>query len=377
MKEQSMSTSTPLQTDTSPTTPPDIGGSGVSTSMNSTQSAASIMQMYTNVVLQTPIIQLPSAVDQMTGSTVVEQLPQDQKTAQAHATYYLQTLNPQMSALVSTIIGYANQWNAMYKELLFLAMHIDEGDNQQQFIDGINILIAKCNAGATQATNTASVLTTFATQDLDADVAAFNLDYQYVNQAYGEGSTEQQELQKEIAADQKAMDTACWVMAGSALGAAVGGVAVVVGIFGEFETAGASSALVVGGFALFAGSATVGAVALSDWSQANKDLIQATAELSQDEALLSATNLAMTNISSLQSACQQASSAVLGLSSSWSSIASNLQVTIDQLEQTEDASSWLVPQLQAANDDWQATLALAETLQANGILPVQTESDNG
>jgi hypothetical protein len=298
----------------------------------------------------------------------------DQTNAQAHARYYLQTLNPQMVALLSSIIGYGNQWNAMYKELLFLARHIDEGNNQQQFIDGINLLIQKCNEGATQATATASALTSFATTELDADVAAFTTDYNNVNAAYGVGSTEQTALQQEIAADQKAMDTACWVMGGSAIVLGVGSIAVLVGIFGEIESAGTSSALVVGGFALIAGSSTVGALALTDWTNAKNDLVKATAELNKDESLLSSMNLAMLNIQSLGSACSQAASAVEGLATSWSSLASDFQMTIQQLQDTEDASSWLVPMLQAANDDWQTTLQLAEDLQANGTLPVQTES---
>ncbi|GHG86328.1 HBL/NHE enterotoxin family protein [Comamonas sp. JC664] len=371
-----MSTTTTATT-SDDSTPPDIGGTDVGDGATSTQTAASIMQMYVNVVLQTPIINLPSQVDSLTSSTVVEQLPVDQANAQSHARYYLQTLNPQMVSLLATIIGYGNQWNAMYRQLVFLATHIDEGDNQQQFIDGLNLLIQKCNEGVTQANATASALTTFSTDMLDADVAAFNQDYAYVNQAYGLGSTEETELQDRITADQKAMDTACWVMAGAGIGVVVGGVAVVVGIAGFVESAGTSAALVVGGFALAGAAATGGAVAFSDWQSANKDLIAATAELNQDQAFLTAMNTAMNNINSLSSACSQASAAVQGLSSSWSSLASDLDETSKALQDTEDASSWLVSMLNAANADWQTTLDLAKTLQANGTLPVQTETDNG
>ena len=370
-------TTTTSSDDTSAPPPPDLGGSGISASMSQTQTAASIMQTYVNVVLQTPLIQLPAEVDTLSKSNVVEQLPQDQKTAQDHARYYLQTLNPQMVSLLATIIGYGNQWNAMYRQLLYLATHIDEGNNQQQFIDGINLLIQKCNEGIAQANNTASALTTFSTDSLDADKAAFDQDYAYVNAAYGIGSTEQQELQAEIAADQQAMDRACWIMAGSALGVAVGGVAIVVGIAGFFESAGTSGALVVGGFVLVGASATAGAVGFSDWETANKHLVEATSELNQDQAMLSAANSAMLNIQSLSNACDQASKAVQGLSASWTSLAADLNETVVQLQDTEEASSWLVSMLEAANADWQDALALAETLQANGTLPVQTETNNG
>ncbi|MBN8233181.1 HBL/NHE enterotoxin family protein [Corallococcus macrosporus] len=353
---------------------PDIGGSGLSTGMTDTQTAASVMQMYTNVVLQTPIMNLPAEVDTLSGSTVVEQLPVDQANAQAHARYYLQTLNPQMVSLLATIIGYGNQWNAMYRQLLYLANHIDEGNNQQQFIDGINLLIQKCGVGRDQATATSSALTAFATDSLDADVAAFTLDYNNVNAAYGADSTEITALNQRIAADQKAMDTACWVIAGSAVALGVGSIAVLVGIFAEIPSGGTSTAIVVGGFALAAGGATVGSLALVDWNNAKDDMVDATKELNRDQTLLATMSTAMLNIQSLSSACSQAATAVQGLANQWTSLASDLQTTIDQLEVAENASSWLVSQLVAANADWETTLAMATTIQQTGVLPVQEEN---
>ncbi|MCY1043281.1 HBL/NHE enterotoxin family protein [Corallococcus sp. bb12-1] len=356
------------------TDPPDIGGSGLSTSVTDTQTAASVMQMYTNVVLQTPIMNLPSEVDSLSGSTVVEQLPVDQANAQAHARYYLQTLNPQMVSLLGTIIGYGNQWTAMYHQLLYLANHLDTGDNQQQFIDGINLLIKQCGVGKDQATATSSALLAFATDSLDADVAAFNQDYTNVNLAYGADSTEITELNQRIAADQKAMDTACWVIAGSAVALGVGSIAVLVGIFAEIPSGGTSTAIVVGGFALAAGGAVVGSLALVDWNNAKDDMVKATTELSKDQTLLSTMNTAMLNIQSLSSACNQAATAVQGLANQWTSLAADLQATIDQLEVAEDASSWIASQLVAANADWETTLALAISIQQNGTLPVQQEN---
>ncbi|CAM3206915.1 alpha-helical pore-forming toxin family protein [Corallococcus sp. ZKHCc1 1396] len=353
---------------------PDIGGSGLSTGMTDTQTAAAVMQMYTNVVLQTPIMNLPAEVDTLSGSTVVEQLPVDQANAQAHARYYLQTLNPQMVALLATIIGYGNQWNAMYRQLLHLANHIDEGDNQQQFIDGINLLIQKCGVGKDQATATSSALLAFATDSLDADVAAFNQDFVNVNLAYGADSTEITALNQRIAADQKAMDTACWVIAGSAVALGVGSIAVLVGIFAEIPSGGTSTAVVVGGFALAAGGAVVGSLALVDWNNAKDDMVKATNELARDQTLLTTMNTAMLNIQSLSSACAQAASAVQGLANQWTSLAADLQATIDQLEVAEDASSWIASQLMAANADWETTLALAVSIQQNGTLPVQQEN---
>lgn len=372
--------STAPSTTSSTTTPPaSIGGSAIGNGLNSSQSAAAIMQMYTNTVLQTPIMTLPSNVDQLSSSNVSTQLPADQKTAQTHATYYLATLNPQMVALLATTIGYANQWNAQYNMLLQLANTITEGNNLQTFVQGIELLIAKCTAGETQANATATNLTTFATDDLDADVQAFTVDYGNVNTAYNNDSQEIQQLNNLIAADNKAMNTATWATAAAGVLAIAGGVAIVVGVFGELESAGTSTALVVGGFALAGGAATVGALEMTNWISANQNLIAATNQLNQDQAVLAATQQALINVQNLGDACSQASSAALGLAGSWNSLADDLQQTIDALQDAEgadDAPAWLPALLESANADWQTVLTLAKSLQANGTLPVTTQTQS-
>ena len=357
--------------------PANIGGSAVGDGLNSSQSAAAIMQMYTNTVLQTPIMALPSNVDQLSKSNVLTQLPADQKTAQQHATYYLSTLNPQMVAFLATTVGYANQWNAQYSLLLDLANNITEGNNLQTFVQGIELLISKCTQGETQANNTAKALTSFATNDLDVDVQAFTVDYGNVNTAYNDESQETKQLQNLIDADNKAMNTAVWATAASGVLAVAGGVAIVVGVFGEIELAGTSTALIVGGFALMGGAATVGAVEFTSWVTANKNLIAATNQLATDQAVLAATQQALINIGSLKDACSQASTAALGLAGSWNSLAGDLQQTIDALQTAEsldDAPAWLPSLLTTANSDWQDVLTLAKDLQANGTLPVQTQT---
>lgn len=374
---------TTAPTTTAPTTttapPTSIGGTAVGNSVSGSQSAASIMQMYTNTVMQTPIMTLPSNVDQLSNSNVATQLPADQKTAQSHATYYLQTLNPQMVAFLATTIGYANQWNAQYNMLLQLANTITEGNNLETFVQGIQLLIAKCNDGETQANNTAAALTTFATDDLDADVQAFTVDYNNVNTAYNDDSQQIQQLNNLIDADNKAMNTAVWAMGASGVFAIAGGVAIAVGIFGEIESAGTSTALVVGGFALLGGAATVGAVELSSFVSAQKNLTAATNQLNQDQAVLAATQQALANITNLGDACSQASSAALALAGSWSSLSDDLQQTIEALQDAEGADSapaWLPALLESANADWQDTLTLAKNLQMNGTLPVTTQTQS-
>jgi prefoldin subunit 5 len=373
-------TTTPTTTTTTPAAPPtSIGGTPIANANNSTTTAASIMQTYTNVVLQTPIMTLPSDVDSLSSSNVSTQLPADQKTAQAHATSYLDTLNPQMVGLLATTIGYANQWNAQYDELLTLANNLDEGNNLATFNQGLGLLISKCNEGVTQSNSTATALTTFQTNDLDADVQAFTIDYNNVNTAYNDNSIEITTLEGVVSADNKTMDTALWAMGAAGVFTVVGGVAVLVGVFGELESGGATTALVVGGFALAAGAATIGAVEFANWETANKNLIAATNQLNEDESALSATQQALTNIQNLGTACSNAAQAVQGLASSWDSLADDLQQTIDALnsvESGEGAPAWLVPLLNSANSDWGDALTLAKNLQANGTLPVQTQNQS-
>jgi non-hemolytic enterotoxin B/C len=263
--------------------------------------------------------------------------------------------------------------------LLQLANTITEGDNLQTFVEGIQLLISKCNAGETQANSTATALTNFATNDLDPDVQAFTVDYNNVNIAYNDDSQETQQLQNLIDADNKAMNTATWATAAAGVLTIAGGVAVVVGIFGEFESAGASTALVVGGFALAGGAATIGALEMTNWISANKNLIAATNQLNQEQAVLAATQQALANIQNLGGACSQASSAALGLGDSWGSLADDLQQTVDYLQAAEGADgapAWLPSLLETANSEWQTVLTLATSLQANGTLPVSTQNQS-
>ena len=59
----------------------NIGTSQIANGINGSQTASSILQLYTNTVLTTPTFSIPSVVDQLSNSNVSTQLPADQATA--------------------------------------------------------------------------------------------------------------------------------------------------------------------------------------------------------------------------------------------------------------------------------------------------------
>lgn len=368
--------------DSTPLSTANLGGAEVAASTDASQGSAYVIQVYCQTVLQTLTLVPPAVPGLPTDPELATQLAADLQTAQAHATYYLQTLNPQLMTLSSQIVGYGNQWTAMFNQLLADASNINDPAARADFISGLNLLISKARTGKLKCTQAATALSNFSSQELSVDVAAFNADFNAVNAIYGASSAEQEQLQALIDACNKGMTRDLIAMGGSAALLLVGGVACAIGLLAEIPSAGTSTALVVGGFALAAGSALAGTVAFTDWENQSKRLAQATKALSQAQAICAATQQAMNNIQSLSTACANASAAAQGLANTWDSLGADLGVTAAALGKAEHNvdSSYLMSLLNAANADWQQALAIAEQLQTGGeaALPVHiTTTNNG
>lgn len=353
----------------------NLGGTSVASGTDASQGSAYTLQVYCQTVLQTPTLVPPAIPGVPADPTLNTSLTNDLATAQLHATYYLETLNPQLIGLSSQIIGYGNQWTAMFNQLLTDANNINDPTSRTDFISGINLLINKAHTGKTFCGKAATALVNFSTSDLAVDIQNFTNDYNSINAIYGSASSEQAQLQQAIDACNTGMRNDLIVMGASALGLLAGGVAVTIGVLAEIPSAGTSSALIVGGFFLAAGSAVAGSVAAVDWVNQNKTLQKATYALSQAEAICASTQQAMENVQSLSTACTNASNAALALSDTWDSLASDLGETAQALAKAEYNidSSWLVSLLNSANADWQQALSIAQQLQSGSAsLSVKT-----
>ena len=143
-----------------------------------------MLQLYTNVILQTPDIKLPKQVDTDSKSSVVEDLPNHQQAARGNANYYLSAINPQMVKTLSDIIGFHNLWAAEYNRLLQLAHQIDVGNNADVFTQGIQNLINKTKKNADNTQPIIDALNAFLPK-IQADARNFKGDLDHVNVALG------------------------------------------------------------------------------------------------------------------------------------------------------------------------------------------------
>lgn len=354
----------------------NIGSSDVQTGMSNSMSASIMLQTYTNTVLQTPDIKLPSQVDTDSKSTVVEDLPAHQALARTNATYYLNTLNPLIVNTIADVIGFGNLWSAEYSLLYSLAENIGQGDNANTFTQGMNNLINKTQKAEASTQPVIDALNAFLPL-IQTDERNFNQDATNVNNALGGEQGEIAQLQKEIAAYNTAMNKDLAIIGAGATADVVGGLMIVVGILGEIETAGVSTALIVGGLAVVAGGTTAMGVAGADYTKTKKAYADATAELAQDQQVMTSTQQAAATISTLVNAVAQGISAVESLQKGWNSLQADFNQVVQALEQADDPNlgAWLTSLLSAANADWTTTLELAKSIQQYGTLPVQKSTN--
>lgn len=353
---------------------PDLGSSGVQDGMSQSQGAAVLLQTYTNTVLQTPIIHLDPSIDKLSNSTVVEDLPVHQQTAQTHALDYLNNINPLIVANVAEVIGFGNLWNAEYQQLLTLAQSITVGNNAQTFTEGLQNLINKTNQASQAIPPVLAALNAFLPL-VQSDASNLNGDLSNVSTALaGEGGQIDQ-LENEISAYNEAMSKDLAIIAGGAVTDVVGALAIAVGVLGEFETGGVSTALIVAGLAAIAGGTAAMGVAGHDYAEKNAAYGSLVSQLNQDQQVYTLTSQAAQTIKTLVSAVSSGITAVETLQTQWNSLSSDFTQVIEALDVlSPDLGAWLVNMLEAANLDWQDTLALARSIQQYGTLPVTKTS---
>lgn len=350
----------------------DVGGGDVNTGMQNTQSASAMLQLYTNVILQTPDIILPKQVDTDSKSNVCEDLPKHQKTARNNATDYLNTLNPQMVQTLSDIIGFHNLWAAEYEHLLQLANQIDQGNNADTFTQGIDNLIRKTQKNADATKPIIASLNDFLPK-IQADARNFVADLQNVTKALSGEQGEIAQLKNTLGAINSAMSKDTTMIAGGAAGEVVGVLMITVGALAEFETGGLSTGLIVGGLAVMGGSSAVIGIAAKDLEAKRKEYMQLAAELATDQQILTLTTQASTHLTAMVDAVNNGIAAVQTLQKGWLSLQGDFKQVTDALRTADDPDlgSWLVDTLNSANKDWQDTYQLALHLQQTGVLPVK------
>ncbi len=349
----------------------NIGGSQVKGAMSATQTASILLQNYTQTVLGTPDINLPAAVGVDSKSNVVTDLPKHQALARTNANYYLDHVNVTLVQGIADVVGFSNLWNAEYARLLELAKAIDTGNNKTIFKQGIANLINQTKSKAKNTNTALSALNDFLPK-IETDNRNFTTDSQNVAVALGGEHGAIEQLEKQIKADNDAINKDIAIIAGGATADVVGGLMIAVGVLAEIETAGASTALVVGGIAVVAAGTTAMVIAGKSLSKTKDDLANASRQLAIDKLCYTSTKMSSHTIANLQNAVSQGVRAVIGLQKGWQSLQSDFNEVVSQLDSSDpNLGSWLVSTLEAANTDWKDTLTLAKSLQQYGTLPAK------
>jgi len=343
------------------------------TSQQGTQTQRMVIDAYVTAILEQPIITLDDVPD----------LAQHMQEAQSHATYWNTTVREGLIQTNTSLINFCNQWDSYYNTLYQEAENLSEGDNLANFIVGINLLIAAIDQQEQGATAALADLQTYQSEVL-SDQSNFNSDLQTANEAYEGDQGEINQLQEAADAQQTAMNRDLSIIGLGATVDVVSGLAIVVGLLGEIETAGVSTALVVAGLIGIAGGTTAAGLAIADYEKqasAYADTIQKIAEDTDDMAALTSMT---SQINSLVQAGDTAVGAIQGMVNSWqtlntefNSVVTDLEA-IDTPEEAEEYGIYLTAQLSTANQEWQRVKATAEyiSLQLTNLPVTQKDSSN-
>lgn len=342
--------------------------------------ANAVIQTYINTIMGTPNIDLSSIPFTPANAHVVADLPAHQVTARANAESYFSgatSINAQIVSTLSDIIGFANLFESRYERLLALAG--PDGNPQGQdlitFNEGLQGLINSITTKENNCVAIVNALTAF-TGLIQADERNFQADENIIKATLDGDNGAIKNLQDSIGAINTAINKDNAMIAGGAAMEIGGILMIVVGVAGEIESAGASTALVVGGLAVIGGGVAMQVLAGKDLSAKMKQLQDDNVQLATDLQISACLINASKNVTAIITSIANAIVAIQNLQAGWSGLKGDLQQIIDALNagQGDEGTTWLITDLNAAKADWTTALALAVQLQSNGTLQVQNSN---
>ena len=220
-----------------------------------------------------------------------------------------------------------------------------------------------------------NALTAFTTL-IQADERNFQADEDIIKATLDGDNGAIKNLQDAIGAINTAINKDNAMIAGGAAMEIGGILMIVVGVAGEIESAGASTALVVGGLAVIGGGVAMQVLAGKDLSAKMKQLQDDNVQLATDLQISACLINASKNVTAIITSIANAIVAIQNLQAGWSGLKGDLQQIVDALNagQGDEGTTWLITDLNAAEADWKAALALAVQLQSNGTLQVQNSN---
>ncbi len=253
------------------TTTTSFGPSDSSSANSDTMSAATVVNVFTQAVIQTGTF--PDSLDG------APDIGAHQATAKEVANSWIDTVRIQIYQTNTNLGAYATKFQNFYDSLYSLAGDLTD-ENKVTFTKGLNLLKADLSTYSSDADAALTTLQDFNKQLTDA-VADMTTDNTNITATYDGDQGELADLQNEIDSAQKARSTDISIIAGGCTGAVVGGLLITVGVLGEFETGGASTALIVAGLACEAGAGTAIGIASADLAEQDKTISDDTSKLAK------------------------------------------------------------------------------------------------
>jgi hypothetical protein len=338
--------------------------------LNGSASAGLVVQSYCTQVLNQPDIGIPSSL--------TDQLPPINKylaDARTHANDYLNTVQPQIIAVVTDVGGYSQQFAAFYG-LINQKLQDWSGGNQGAKAEALALLQQLQSGIDTRKQNIDKVrdlVGTFRT-NVNQDASNFNTAVTRADVVIGGD-------QGAIAQLQNSIDELDKQIGGAATGVALSGLAIIGGIFvvavgavAGFVTAGTSTPVVIGGVALIvAGVAglTASSIVLAKLIDTKAGLLQQKTQLQADLTFLH--NFKST-VGQLASSAEAASTQLNNVYNAWTILGKDMGNVVTSVSNARSFSELPVvvqAYLDSANRQWATVQQNVQTIE-NQMSGVQT-----
>ena len=353
-----------------PTQPQLSTGTNLKDQTRATSSARMLVDAYSTAVLQQPAF----------GITQLPEIDTNLTTAKKNCTSWGQTVKPLLIQTNTDLIDFSNQFDSFYGPLVRLANDIGTGNNRATFVQGMQILGGKIGEKQTNAGGALTTLQGFQSGIL-TDQGNFKDALDKGNALFGGDKGEIANLTKENVALQKAMSNDMMMIGFGATGIVVGALIIVCGALLEFETAGASTALIAAGILVAGGGTAAMTTGAIDYANKNKDYTKNLVTIAKDTAELTALNGMHDQVTSLVTAGGQAVGALQAMVNTWQTLGTQFKNVIQQVQDTSgdagkpDFDAWLLAELQTAKSDWDDVAGTAKLIQTQcSDLPVQHEA---
>lgn len=295
--------------------------SSITASQLEMASSGLILQSFCNSTLQQPKIDF-SASEELTD--LQEDINLALENAKRHANIYLNDINHRIIGSLSDLKGYFTLYSTV-------PVTLPEGATVEEWIAVLNVIkrisednLQKSEAVIEELEDLRNILL--------EDSKTFAGLSQRATEAIGGEEGELESLNDEIKEIDREIKAQIALVVGESLAIVGGTIAIVVGAVTEKLSAGATTALIVGGVLTVAGSAALlasSAVALSNLYGAKNQLFQDRSKLTAEIKLLSGVDSALNNIS------EQADTAAFAtreLVNTWKGLGSDIERLIADLE---------------------------------------------